>query len=279
MHNLFFSGRGKDIYFSILQSAEECLSKLKDAEYEQIIHSKKAEHIRATVEEELEEVSKIRYSLSTVDNKIDRERQSNPRLKEFICLQGETSDTTPLDLLIDKLLSLDPMNIQPDLAVSADRLRPEIAHSLRLRIQCVWSWDEILDENCKLLSSIALHTGHLLMEVAKELDDEEIMQQVCNLLANLKLKCPQESMVFSLPSSPAALKKILSDGVHSLENLQNHINQIDIQRAELKDTSCELETELEKIETDASNDSFTGKKEVSTDKTSQQRMAFLTRRR
>ncbi len=251
--DLLMNGQAQDIYIAIRGSADNCIQNIEQAESLEEIDITKGERIRSTIEEEMIEISGLRTSLQTVDNKLKREKESRAALQRYINEQKKQGKDNNLRLLQETLVLADTTKFPNEIGVSIRGLRREIFHSLRIRVQITWCWDEILGSYRELMVLRSVSIGNQLTNIALSLQDDEAIGQVRELLLSLDLKISDDRQRdFSLPDSPDALWKQLAEGINTLEKFHSRITRLDKQRRELQTVQEDLRKKASSTDTKSS---------------------------
>lgn len=108
---LFFSGDGQQIYHVVQFEADITIQKIQQVEKLKEIEAEKSKTLRSSVKAKLDEASKLRFELNTVDRKIVRERNTDPLLRKHYEEYKKQGIEPGLDTYIDILDELEQNQI------------------------------------------------------------------------------------------------------------------------------------------------------------------------
>lgn len=277
--HLLLSGEAQQIYHAIQYEADLCLEALQKSELSKEIDANKIQSLRRQVKDNLEESSTLRFTLNTTDKKIQQEQNTNPAFKQINGLLKETEKENTLENIVDCLARLEEKAASTPDSDSLTIVRNLVSDSLRRRIQMAWCYDEILETHRSALVANMINIAHRLTEVALLLQDSRAIQEVRLMLKSLNLDVPSKVRIPNFENSPQELKKILQDGIASMQKTHEDIQRLDHQRKEMKKAVKRLN---EKLGNDADDTSH--RSQISTpvppgSNTPNKGMAFPTLRR
>lgn len=242
--HLLFSGEAQQIYHTIQYEADLCLSTLQRSEQNKEIDTNKIQSLRRQIKDNLEESSTLRFTLNATDKKIQLEQNTNPVCKQINGLLKESEKENTLENTIDCLITLEGRNTSSSESGPYTILRNLISDSLRHRIKMAWCFDEILDAHRNAQIANMINVAHRLTEVALLLQDSHAIQEVRAMLKSLNLDVPAKVRIPTAHSSPQELKKILQDGIASMQKTHEDIQRLDQQRKEMKKAVKRLNEKL-----------------------------------
>ncbi len=242
--NLLISGEAQQIYHAIQHQADTCIDLLQKAEKNKELDSNKTQSLQRQVKDNLEEASNLRFTLNTTDKKIIHEQNTNPVVKQICGVLIAAGKETTLDNLIDCLGDLDnktSLSYEPS---PLSNIRNYVVESMQNRVQMAWCYDDILEAHRSALVANMINIAHRLTEVALLLQDSDAIQEVRTMLKSLNLDVPSKVRVGSLKASPTELKKILKDGIESMQKTHQDIGRLDNQRKEMKKAVKQLNEKM-----------------------------------
>ncbi len=247
MTHLVFEGESSELYHYIWRSSQQCLEEAKASFAIKEIDSEELEQVKTVIEEELSEAKEYRFSLSTVDNRIQKNKIRNPDLRKYFSQKTSKGQRNSNYLLLELFTEPPPESIDSKVIQAALPLRNDFNHSLRLRIKMIWCWDEILKEQQEILLIRVQKLGSQLLFLAIELKDEESEQLVKEILLSLDLRATEsDGLKSELPKDIGALKDQLQKGVTELNRVYNSITHLDQQRQSIKKTQTQIQNQIEK---------------------------------
>lgn len=244
LFNLILSGESQQIYHAIQYEADLCIGELQRSELKKEIDSNKTQSLRRQVKDNLEEASTLRFTLNSIDKKIHQEQNNNPVFRQISDTLKDMGRENTIGNLVDSLGDFEIGMRRSSEADFLGVLRNLIADSLKQRIGMAWCYDEILEAHRSVLVANMINIAHRLTEVALLLQDSRAIQEVRSMLKSLNLDVPSKVRVPNLQTSPVELKKILQDGIASMQKTHEDIQRLDNQRKEMKKAVKRLNEKL-----------------------------------
>jgi hypothetical protein len=243
--DLFFASEAQQIYHTVQYEADVTIQKIHQAEKSIELDLEKGKSLRGRVKENLEEASALRFTLNTVDRKIQREKNTDPIIKKHCDDRRRQGLEVTLETLIDYLDEVE----QNQLALRAQRtiatMEPLLTESIENRVKIAWCLDGILEVQRSILVDRMISMAHRLTEIAILLQDNQTIQDVRKMLKSLDLTIPPKSTNMpSLKGSPQELKNALKEGIQTMEKTNQDIQKLDNQRQDLKQAIREYGGEL-----------------------------------
>lgn len=244
--NLLLAGEAQQIHLAIHHQAGICIDLLHKAEQNNELDSNKTQSLTRQVKDNLEEASTLRFTLNTTDKKIQHEQNTNPVVKQICGVITAAGKEKTLDNLIDCLGDLDSKQNLSNKSNPLSLIRSLVVDSMQNRVQMAWCYDDILEAHRSALVANMINIAHRLTEVALLLQDSSAIQEVRTMLKSLNLDVPSKVRVGSLKASPTELKKILKDGIESMQTTHQDIARLDNQRKEMKKVVKQLNDKMGK---------------------------------
>jgi hypothetical protein len=244
LFNLLLSGESQQIYHAIQYEADLCLEVLQRSEHNKEIDSNKTQSLRRQVKDNLEEASTLRFTLNSIDKKIQHEQNSNPVLRQISGTLKETGLEYTIGNLVDSIGDFDINARRPNDVDFVAIVQNLLSDSLKQRIDMAWCYDDILEAHRSVLVANMINIAHRLTEVALLLQDSRAIQEVRSMLKSLNLDVPSKVRIPNIQASPMELKKILQDGIASMQKTHEDIHRLDNQRKEMKKAVKRLNEKL-----------------------------------
>ncbi|MBI1388449.1 MAG: hypothetical protein GC154_08375 [bacterium] len=253
--SLVINGDGPRIYYYIQSSANSCLEYINLVRDRQDVASDFLERWFKRVQMNFKLAGELRFKVTTSDNRLEQRKKTNFSYRRLAAgLQAHGVDDNNR-LLLGILTREGDQNFPADIVSFVKELSPFLRDALRVRIEMLECWEEIIDASRKVAMERLVCLSHLLTEVAIQLQDDSSINQVRSLLSGFKTELQKRVDIGPLPSDPLELKKILEEGIAELKSLREQVLQFEERRLLLSVVKQDLETRLDQAESASDGDS------------------------